>query len=220
MKTQPGFTLVELLMAVAVLGILLTIGVPALRDMVLNNRLVSQTNRLVSHLQLARSESIKRSAPVVLCRTDDFATPACGGTSAARTWDTGWLVYVDVLVSAAPGCTVNPNGNGVFDPNAGEIPNNGVDDDGNGCIDDTDVLLRIGEAAEGDSTIRSNAAADASLRYNPDGTADAAGRFAVCDGRGNPENFGRRVDIALTGRPSLTVGRSGSPLPANTCTNP
>ena len=89
-----GFTLVELVIVVTVAAILLVIGVPALQDLVRNNRLVTETNDLVAHLNLARSEAIKRRTRVAICSSTaaGAAVPACdGGTD----WDTGWVVFVD-----------------------------------------------------------------------------------------------------------------------------
>ena len=45
------FTLIELLVTITVLGILLGVGVPALSDLVANNRMISATNDLVASLQ-------------------------------------------------------------------------------------------------------------------------------------------------------------------------
>jgi len=223
MKTQRAFTIIELMITVAIAAILITVAVPAMQDMVRNNRLVTQTNLLVSHIQLARSEAIKRSAPAVLCRSANprAASPSCGGT--ANIWTSGWLVFADVSMAAAPGCELSPDGNGVYDPNLNEIPNNGVDDDGNGCVDDTDVLIRVGEPAAGDIDIHTSANANANLRYRANGTLNETGAacFAVCDGRPNPENFGRRIRIQLTGRPALTPGTVLAPLvPATSCDEP
>ncbi|MCU0936633.1 MAG: GspH/FimT family pseudopilin [Gammaproteobacteria bacterium] len=94
MGRERGFTLIELAIVVAVAGILLVVGVPALQDMVRNNRLVTETNNLVAHLNLARSEAVKRRVRVAVCSSADSeaAVPACdGGTD----WDTGWVVFVD-----------------------------------------------------------------------------------------------------------------------------
>jgi len=221
MKTQRAFTIIELMITVAIAAILITVAVPAMQDMVRNNRLVTQTNLLVSHIQLARSEAIKRSAPAVLCRSANprAASPSCGGTP--NIWTSGWLVFADVSMAAAPGCELSPDGNGVYDPNTDEIPNNGADDDGNGCVDDTDVLIRVGEPAAGDIDIRTSVNANADLRYRANGTLNEAGaaRFTICDGRSSPENFGRRVQVGPTGRPALTVGAAAFPAPAS-CTNP
>ena len=94
MPVQRGFTLIELLVTITVLGILLGVGVPALRDLTANNRMVALTNEIVSGLQYARSEAITRNADVWICAVADaeVAAPACSGTD----WSTGWKVFTQV----------------------------------------------------------------------------------------------------------------------------
>jgi len=83
-----GFTLFELMIAVAIVGILLAIAAPNFRDAMMNVRLSAQTNDLMTDLALARSESLKRNLPVLLCPSTDAET--CGGN-----WKDGWIVFVD-----------------------------------------------------------------------------------------------------------------------------
>lgn len=88
MKQQSGFTLVELMITLALVAILATIGVPSFMNFIVNNRLAAQTNELVSALNLARSEAIKRNTRVTVCRSNNGT--GCGGT-----WNNGWIVFVD-----------------------------------------------------------------------------------------------------------------------------
>jgi type IV fimbrial biogenesis protein FimT len=81
-----GFTLVELMVAIAVLAIVTTVAVPSFNSLVQGNRLISGANQLLSAYQGARSEAIKRSQNVVLCATTD------GATCAAKADWTNWLV--------------------------------------------------------------------------------------------------------------------------------
>ena len=69
MKLGRGFTLLELMVAIAVLAILATVGVPSFRELIQNNRVVTQTNELVSALNFARTEAIKRGRDVELVVT-------------------------------------------------------------------------------------------------------------------------------------------------------
>lgn len=85
-----GHTMTNLLTTVAVAGVV-TGGMPAMQNFVHEQRLVAQVHQLFGDLQLARSESIKRGAPVVLCKSSDGAT-----CSAATEWQSGWLLFVDV----------------------------------------------------------------------------------------------------------------------------
>lgn len=76
-----GFTLLELMVTIAIVGILLTIGVPSLRNTLLDQRARTATSDLHTSLTLARSEAIKRSASATV-------TPASGTTD----WSGGWTV--------------------------------------------------------------------------------------------------------------------------------
>lgn len=88
MKKNSGFTLVELVVTVGIVGLLVGIGIPAMSDLIRNDRLSGQINTLVGHLALARSEAVKRHQPVVICASSDQAS--CGGG-----WDSGWIVFAD-----------------------------------------------------------------------------------------------------------------------------
>ena len=83
MKIQHGFTLIELMVPLAVGAIVLTIGVPSFGDMIRNNRMTTQVNQVVSAMALARSEAVKRGQSVEV-------TTASGDSD----WKDGWTVKV------------------------------------------------------------------------------------------------------------------------------
>lgn len=90
-RLQPwGLGLVEVLVVVAVLGVLTALALPSLTGILDRLRLSAFNNDVLAHLALARHEAIKRGQRVVLCKSSD-------GASCARLghWQQGWLVFVD-----------------------------------------------------------------------------------------------------------------------------
>ena len=94
MKMNKGFTLIELMVVLAVAAILITIGLPSFRAIIQNNRAITQANELITAINMARSEAIKRGASVSICsRTNPPTAPeTCAGNN---NWATGWMVFVD-----------------------------------------------------------------------------------------------------------------------------
>ena len=88
-KNIQGFTLIELIVTLAVVSILLLTGIPMLNQMTTNNRLVTQINNIAGSLAIARSESIKRGASITLCGSTD------GTTCDSSSWESGWIVFSD-----------------------------------------------------------------------------------------------------------------------------
>jgi type IV fimbrial biogenesis protein FimT len=71
MRTSKGFSLIELMIAIAVLATITSIGVPAFRDMILNNRIVTTSNTVLSIMQLARSEAVTQRRNITVCPSND-----------------------------------------------------------------------------------------------------------------------------------------------------
>jgi type IV fimbrial biogenesis protein FimT len=87
---EKGFTLVELMVTVAVAAIILMVAIPSFKEMIDNNRLVTQVNAFTTSLAIARSEAIQRSLQVTVCKS-------ANGTSCttAGNWEQGWIVFED-----------------------------------------------------------------------------------------------------------------------------
>ena len=89
-----GFTLIELLVALSIVAVLITVGMPALRDFVATNRMSSAVNDLVTDLHLARSEAIKRNLIAQICPSTnwDAENPECDNDAS---FADGWILLID-----------------------------------------------------------------------------------------------------------------------------
>lgn len=96
-KGVRGFTLVELLVVLSLLGVLTALAVPSFQSLLLGRRVQAAVDALASDLRFARSEAIKRSARVTICASLDGAT--CQGAGAL--WKNGWIVFVPTAASGS-----------------------------------------------------------------------------------------------------------------------
>ncbi len=88
-----GFTLIELITALVIAGILVTIAAPSFRGFLLSNQVSTEINNLVADITLARTEAVKRMAVITLCNSKD--QQACTDTN----WADGRIVWVDANVN-------------------------------------------------------------------------------------------------------------------------
>jgi type IV fimbrial biogenesis protein FimT len=91
MQRDTGFTLWELLNALALAGLLLGLGVPSFRAFVQDARRTADVNAFVLAVQIARSEAAKRGQAVIVCKTAD--QQRCAGDELG--FDAGWMVFVN-----------------------------------------------------------------------------------------------------------------------------
>lgn len=85
-----GMTLLELLLAIGLLGLLMALALPAFANFIGDSRLVSERNRLAADLRYGRNEAIYNNSQVVACPSADLAN-----CSPAPEWHSGWLVFMD-----------------------------------------------------------------------------------------------------------------------------
>jgi len=92
-RSQHGFTLYELMITLAVAGVILTLGVPNLTAFTKNSRMTATANDLHAAFQMARSESARARTNITICASAD---PLGAGADCDGTWDQGYIVFVDV----------------------------------------------------------------------------------------------------------------------------
>ncbi len=89
MTGHKGFTLIELMVAIALAALLLSMAVPALDQFTTNARQTSAINDFVASMHLARNTAVTTNARVTVCASSDGV--ACG----AVPWNQGWIVFSD-----------------------------------------------------------------------------------------------------------------------------
>lgn len=177
MNRTAGFTLIELVITVAIAAVLLALAAPSFVDTVANQRRASTVNELVEAINSARLEAVSQRRTVTLCSSNDSASddPSCTDSD----WDAGWLIFIDSDDDAVLG-----------------EDDAGYDRDEDGDIDEADALLRTHSALKTGNTLRSNTGS--TLSFNAVGMTTNFGAFVYCDSRGFDES--RVIVVGLGGR--------------------
>jgi type IV fimbrial biogenesis protein FimT len=92
MKTQrvnvTGFTLIELMVTIAIAAILMMVAAPSFTTFQRNAQLTSFSNTMLASMNTARGEAMKRGMYAMVMPFD--------GTNVSTDWSSGWVVFVDV----------------------------------------------------------------------------------------------------------------------------
>ena len=155
-----GFTLLEMMTALAVVSIVGFVTVPNLMTMIKNSRLTTVANDLLGSLMNARTEAVKRQAQVTLCATPDATAtlPVCNQNGA-----TGWVVFQDTngnwaldaneqIIERRPGIdstiTVRANGGVIaFSPSGFAVPTGALTSLRNVVLCDARGIVRSGSSS-------------------------------------------------------------------------
>jgi type IV fimbrial biogenesis protein FimT len=86
---RAGFTVIELMITVSIIAILAMVAAPSLRDMVLNARMTSMVNDLLTDLSVARAEAVKRGVRATVC------TSSNGTACTSSDWRNGWIIVAE-----------------------------------------------------------------------------------------------------------------------------
>ena len=97
MAKQHGLTILELMVFLAVMAVLVTVGLPSLQGLIQEQRMVTATNQLVAALNFARVRAVNGMGRVMVCPSTDGAS--CTG---GNRWDGGWIVFTDADHSGQP----------------------------------------------------------------------------------------------------------------------
>ncbi len=185
-RAHSGFTLLELMVVLAIAGVLFAVGIPAMGNFLRNSRITGAANDVMVAMHMARSEAVKRRLNVTLC-TSANAMNANGSandnaTCAASSSLTGWIVFVD----------------------NGTVGTRQVA---------SDPLLMAHPPMNTQIVARSSVNPFA-LTYQPSGfaTSTVGGRLVLCDERGNVPAAGelsaaRGILVSVTGRAGVTRDR-------------
>ena len=177
---QTGFTLVELMITVALLGILLAAAAPNFDSALNSSRLAGVANELTGAVNVARAEAIRRNQRVALCRSADGASCSADGN-----WS-GWMVFVDADSNCARADTE-------------EVLKTGS----------VDAPVVVRESAAISALSGCIAFRPDGIARGTDGAALLAGSLAACIPTTRPAENVRAVAIAFGGRTTLRRQNGG-----------
>lgn len=106
MKKLLGFTLIELMVVIAIVAVLTTLAAPSFKKMIQSTTISGAVNSFLTDMRYARSEAIRRGGGVVMCRSNspEAANPTCGtgdgtdfnGDGVGDGWVSGWIIFEDL----------------------------------------------------------------------------------------------------------------------------
>jgi type IV fimbrial biogenesis protein FimT len=207
-KKQWGFTLIELMVTLAIIAIVVMIGAPSFNNLIARTRMTASINEFVTALNVARNEAVKRNVTVTLRKSDNKSSSKNG-----TNWEDGWDLFVDI------------NGNGIFEDN-GTDPICETPNSKDKTLPDSpnleDCLLKTHQALLKGYTLRGNSNSTVNyVLYKSNGTIKQGtiGSFYLCNdananGIGDLETA-KVVVLDSIGRPRMGIDKNKNGIVEN-----
>ncbi len=183
-KYYRGFSLMELVVVLAIIAIMASIGIPSFNSVIRSTKLATVVNEFIGTLNFARSEAVKRNQRIVVRKNENCTTKT---NIVDCDWEDGWVIFVETTSPIDGELTINNQ----FKPD-GQVDDKGNNDD---CLAGLDCILQLHEALPGvykaqppkqpvDSltyTLRGNNNFKNFIAYTPMGLSNTLGRFVLCN---------------------------------------
>ncbi|RKZ37346.1 MAG: hypothetical protein DRQ49_16385 [Gammaproteobacteria bacterium] len=179
-QIELGFTLLEMLVTLVIVGILVTMAVPSIHEFLRNNQLSSRTDKLISTFNFTRSEAITQNGLIYITAI------------AVDNWGEGWTIWVD------------QDGDGLLDNGLNdteilhEVRFSGATTIKLQNDDFSAISLEAISLAQVDSSLKPKTLG---YRGNAALAVTSPVQFNICDDRSNEK--GRQIEIRITGRVAM-----------------
>jgi len=182
-RAARGFTLIELMLSIALVGVIATLAAPNLRIFLVRNKVSSLSNEFAAALLQARSLAVSRNTCVTLCVAESSNSSTCVGPSAAANYNVnGWLMFENPVCNAAETVATAANG----------------------------LVLQQRTGSADSYSLKGTAGELNSVMFDPRGYANlaAAGTFEIVPGGSSDAAYKRRVCLDAAGRPTVRSASS------------